>query len=635
MRLKKIVIFNTAPFEKLILDFNDENISVLSGVNGTGKTTILSYIVDSFYELARKAFFNEFENKQNKFYRVSSSLYSIDASKPSIVYLRFSDGRNNSIDYVDIRGMCSEQDYLSQIQLDSPIPFSNLEGSLKDSLFVKYWSLSDSKHIRDKFDHEIFTYFPAYRYETPSYLNDPYKIELKFNLNNDFAGYLTNPIEVTSDIQKIADWCMDIVLDVSVQEVSAKVIFQQLSTLLTNILSQKLGLSVRLGIGQRNQGAVRLAITNLQGDAVYPSIFCMSSGELALLCLFGELLRQSDKLGRPSDHVNGIVLVDEIEKHLHITLQKEVLPALIKMFPDVQFIVSSHSPLLGLGLSEKDNLSFQILDLDNGGVSCSPHDNDIFNEAYSVFFQERENFAVLCNQLQEQIKVSTKPLLITEGKTDWKHLQAAMRALNITDLDISFYEFEDKMGDTRLLDILKILQHVSLTRKIIGIFDRDNFDALMKNDKEFTHELSSRKFVDMKHNVYAFAIPVVHEDIYGSYTSIEHYYKREHLTRKNSQGRRLFLGDEFYGSGFFKDEQYPYHTRCDQIQHKVKINGIIDQKVYDHHSNPEEETSEASLALSKNDFAQMILNRDDFARDFDFSAFSLIFDVIREICGQV
>ena len=94
----------------------------------------------------------------------------------------------------------------------------------------------------------------------------------------------------------------------------------------------------------------------------------MSSGELALLCLFGELLRQSDKLGRPSDHVNGIVLVDEIEKHLHITLQKEVLPALIKMFPNVQFIVSSHSPLLGLGLSEKDNLSFQILDLDNGGV---------------------------------------------------------------------------------------------------------------------------------------------------------------------------------------------------------------------------------------------------------------------------
>ena len=83
------------------------------------------------------------------------------------------------------------------------IPFSNLESSLKDSLFVKHWSLSDSKYIRDKFDHEIFTYFPAYRYEIPSYLNDPYKIELKFNLNNDFAGYLTNPIEVTSDIQKM------------------------------------------------------------------------------------------------------------------------------------------------------------------------------------------------------------------------------------------------------------------------------------------------------------------------------------------------------------------------------------------------------------------------------------------------
>lgn len=53
MRLKKLIMINRAPFEKLILDFNDENIAVLSGINGAGKTTIISHIVDAFYELAR------------------------------------------------------------------------------------------------------------------------------------------------------------------------------------------------------------------------------------------------------------------------------------------------------------------------------------------------------------------------------------------------------------------------------------------------------------------------------------------------------------------------------------------------------------------------------------------------------
>lgn len=42
----------------------------------------------------------------------------------------------------------------------------------------------------------------------------------------------------------------------------------------------------------------------------------------------------------------GIVLIDEIELHLHISWQKKVLPFLIKMFPNLQFIVATHSPFV-------------------------------------------------------------------------------------------------------------------------------------------------------------------------------------------------------------------------------------------------------------------------------------------------
>lgn len=40
-----------------------------------------------------------------------------------------------------------------------------------------------------------------------------------------------------------------------------------------------------------------------------------------------------------------------------------------------------------------------------------------------------------------------------------------------------------------------------------------------------------------------------------------------------------------------------------------------------------------SIALPKDDFAELILNEDEYAKDFDFSNFAKIFDVIKEICG--
>lgn len=45
-------------------------------------------------------------------------------------------------------------------------------------------------------------------------------------------------------------------------------------------------------------------------------------------------------------NLEGIVLIDELETHLHIELQRKILPFLTKMFPRIQFIVSTHSPYI-------------------------------------------------------------------------------------------------------------------------------------------------------------------------------------------------------------------------------------------------------------------------------------------------
>ena len=42
----------------------------------------------------------------------------------------------------------------------------------------------------------------------------------------------------------------------------------------------------------------------------------------------------------------GIVLIDEVETHLHIELQKKIMPFLTSFFPNIQFIVTTHSPFV-------------------------------------------------------------------------------------------------------------------------------------------------------------------------------------------------------------------------------------------------------------------------------------------------
>jgi len=73
----------------------------------------------------------------------------------------------------------------------------------------------------------------------------------------------------------------------------------------------------------------------------------MSDGYSALLKIVMELLlRFEDTDAVVNYSKSAIVMIDEIETHLHVELQRKVLPFLTRMFPNVQFIVSTHSPFV-------------------------------------------------------------------------------------------------------------------------------------------------------------------------------------------------------------------------------------------------------------------------------------------------
>lgn len=80
----------------------------------------------------------------------------------------------------------------------------------------------------------------------------------------------------------------------------------------------------------------------------------VSDGYAAILDIVVDLIlkmQTKDSLTRAYQK-KGIVLIDEVETHLHLELQKMIMPFLTKIFPNIQFIITTHSPFV---LNSLDN----------------------------------------------------------------------------------------------------------------------------------------------------------------------------------------------------------------------------------------------------------------------------------------
>lgn len=91
----------------------------------------------------------------------------------------------------------------------------------------------------------------------------------------------------------------------------------------------------------------------------------LSDGYSAAIQIVADLILRMEqnwlqKGSLSSYDTEGIVLIDELETHLHISLQKTILPFLTEFFPNIQFIIATHSPYV---LNSIDNCV--IYDLEN------------------------------------------------------------------------------------------------------------------------------------------------------------------------------------------------------------------------------------------------------------------------------
>lgn len=105
----------------------------------------------------------------------------------------------------------------------------------------------------------------------------------------------------------------------------------------------------------------------------------LSDGYSAVMRIITEIMLRMEGRQNSAYDLEGIVLIDEIETHLHVELQKKILPFLCDFFPRIQFIVSTHSPFV---LSSVENAV--ICDLQNRIVTedLSGYSYDTLIESY-------------------------------------------------------------------------------------------------------------------------------------------------------------------------------------------------------------------------------------------------------------
>lgn len=103
------------------------------------------------------------------------------------------------------------------------------------------------------------------------------------------------------------------------------------------------------------------------GDELLP-VRLLSSGFRSLLGMVFDIayrmaVLNPDLLGEITEKTPGVVLIDEIDMHLHPNWQWRVIEALKKTFPKVQFIATTHSPIIIASCKEEKLITLQLEDV--------------------------------------------------------------------------------------------------------------------------------------------------------------------------------------------------------------------------------------------------------------------------------
>ena len=357
MRIKELKIKNFRCYEDVEIKLNS-NYTVLIGINGAGKTTILDAI-----SIALGGYVSVFDgmgiygiNRNDSHYKMYEIGSAIDRQHqfPVGIYAECDFNNKKSVSWV--RTLNGEKGRTSNIRAKEIIEYaSKVQDEIKKGnkevvlpVIAYYgtgrlWMQKRDKNVKET--KENFSRLKGYIDCLDSASNE--KMMLKW-----FEKMTYLELQEGKKIPEL--------------EVVKQALSQSYKTLDETIRTAEFIFKVKSGeievTIKRENGIVENLPLRILSDGIKSTLSMIADIAYRMAILNPQLL--DDILEKTS----GVVLIDEIDMHLHPSWQKKIISVLKKIFPKVQFVFTTHSPSILSNVSNKNVLildNFEIYPLEN------------------------------------------------------------------------------------------------------------------------------------------------------------------------------------------------------------------------------------------------------------------------------
>lgn len=616
---------------------------VLIGENGTGKTLTIANMVDALIEIKRKTYPETlYEVTENNYYKIGTKSYISSGQNSSRVVIQLKHG-NASMKYTDI--MSNNTREISKDKFIKEGDIGNKESFEENG----YYRATISPLKKKDYSEFICLYFPVDRFYLPLwYNNDNYK-RIDYSKKTSINQPSTNMIK-TDVFSNIKEWLTFVYLQTTFNlimlpdrpDIPEPIRGKQVQASVDNHIQGAIK-NVMNAIFDTNDYHPRAADRRNQTVSFTMSgIDCkdisqLSEGQMSLFAIALSIIKEWDISHENFDlsDISGCVIIDEADLGLHINYMHDCFPRMLQLFPNVQFILTTHSPFMIAGLSELFGENIDILTMPEGlkipdinGFSEVQRAQEI---VYAGINQLREEDKKLKNEIEHLLQVQNRIFLYTEGTTDEILIKKALEKLNINDLPLEIHAASQNRGkhsDDAIKKLLATLQeNPCVQNTVIGLFDRDAVPPVELVDISGNKvKLVDHEFIKLGNHIYGFALPVPHNRLETDEISIEHYFTDEEIMTENEDHQRLFFVREFYRSGNHIDDTKDYNFNC-----ASRCKGTI--KIIEHEQNAfvTDRKGNGDFSLSKQRFAEAVRDDRPGFDHFSFAEFDKIFGMIRKI----
>jgi len=360
MKLNHLSLANYRGFEQLDISF-EPDITVIAGVNGVGKSALLSAIVRCLSHTLRAHSFSkespigmtqtDIKTGKNNLtvstaFNYSNADVQVDISRPRGTAPDEAKALAEKRDELRFAIRETKKGSIEEKNLEDEIRNIELKIAPPEDLVsmraIPHDSKEDVTQLNATDEHPIAVYYSTARFLSRLPISPPKTKGLELA-----TAYVNALDQLEISLNDFANWYR-VVAETEDSEHSSR-IFQQLE----NAVSVFLGDVKELRL--HPERPFRFSVQK-NGETFY--LEQLSDGERGLLALVFDLTRRlataNPISNNPIAEGNALVLIDEIELHLHPKWQRKAIRRLREVFRNCQFIITTHSPqVIGQVKAEK------------------------------------------------------------------------------------------------------------------------------------------------------------------------------------------------------------------------------------------------------------------------------------------